>query len=71
MQELGVVNCKDNASRGIETAVFPSICDNVNAVHGGRLGFDVGYKAAQGMPRSSYLVNPLEILHTPTTSVIL
>ncbi len=26
----------------------------------GRLGFDVGYEAAQGMPRSSYLVNPLE-----------
>ena len=37
----------------------------------GRPGFDVGYKAAQGMPRSSHLVNPLEILHTPTTSVIL
>jgi len=36
-----------------------------------RFGFDVGYKAAQGMPRSSYLVNPLEILYTPTTSVIL
>lgn len=36
-----------------------------------RAGFDVGYKAAQGMPRSSYLVNPLETLYTPTTSVTL
>jgi hypothetical protein len=31
----------------------------------------VGHKAAQGMPRSSYLVNPLEISYTPTTSVTL
>ncbi len=48
------------------------VCDNVLVIRNrGRLGFDVGYKAAQGMPRSSYLVNPLEILYTPTTSVIL
>jgi len=42
-----------------------------SVVNIGSAGFDVGYKAAQGMPRSSHLVNPLEILYTPTTSVIL
>jgi hypothetical protein len=29
----------------------------------GRPGFDVGREAAQGMPRSSYLVKPLETIN--------
>ena len=29
----------------------------------GRPGFDVGHEAVQGMPRSSYLVNPLETIN--------
>jgi len=37
----------------------------------GRLGFDVGSEAAQGMPRRLFLVNPLAKPQTPTTSVSL
>src|SRR2546423_488850 len=37
----------------------------------GRPGFDVGIEAAQGIPRTSDLVNPSGNSQTPTTSVSL
>jgi hypothetical protein len=37
----------------------------------GRPGFDVGIETAQGMPRTSDLVNPSGNLQTQTTSVSL
>src|SRR5262245_28827508 len=36
--------------------------DTIDAESWGRPGFDAGHEAAQGTPRSSHLVKPLEIL---------
>src|ERR1700704_5842221 len=67
--ELVMIEAGEGAA--VELSVSDSIYGIIRLLrrNRGRPGFDVGIEAAQGIPRTSDLVNPSGNSQTPTTSV--